>query len=175
MLEGLGLKIAKAQRDMIDEALQAACEEFAINTLVRQAMFIAQIAHETGGFVWTQELGSSRYFAKYDGRKDLGNTEPGDGARYRGRGCIQLTGRANYARAAAWCGLDLLAHPEQCREYPLAMRIAGWFWATHGLNAIADADTIEAFRQVTRRINGGLNGWAHRLEYWQKLRQAWGM
>ena len=97
----------------------------------------------------------------YEGRLDLGNTEPGDGAKFRGRGLLQTTGRANYAATGKALGVDLLLRPELLGLPPLAARSAGWFWQRKGLNELADAGD---FTECTRRINGGLNGLAQRQE-----------
>lgn len=105
----------------------------------------------------------------YGGR--MGNTEPGDGFRYIGRGWLQLTGRANYAAASEALGLDLLADPDQAREPDVSGRLCAWFWTTHKLNAAADRDDIEA---VTRGVNGGLNGLDDRRRQYARARDIWG-
>lgn len=128
-----------------------------IDTPMRQAHFVAQIGHESGHLRYNEEIASGE---RYEGRADLGNTQPGDGRRFKGRGLIQLTGRANYTAYGTEIGRDLLADPTPVATDPaLAVDVACWFWATKGLNALADADDIE---RVTRRINGGLNGLADR-------------
>ena len=91
----------------------------------------------------------------YEGRRDLGNTQKGDGARFRGRGLIQLTGRANYTAASKALGEPYALDPELVERFPAAAIVSGWFWQTHGLNELADKDDVKA---VTRRVNGGLNG-----------------
>lgn len=131
-----------------------------IDTPRRIAHFLAQAAHETTGFRDMVELGQEAYFRRYDGRADLGNSQPGDGARFKGRGIFQLTGRANYRRFGARLGLDLEARPEVAAEPPIAVALAGLYWVDRGLNTFADADDAEA---VTRKINGGLNGLPDRL------------
>lgn len=137
--------------------LNEAMAEFDINTPARRASFISQVGHESGQLLYVRELASG---SAYEGRKDLGNTQPGDGARFRGRGLIQITGRANYVACQAALGIDCVKHPELL-EIPLnACRSAAWFWKSHGLNALADAgDQV----RVTKRINGGTNGLADRL------------
>lgn len=155
-----------ARLDLFVEPLNATFAEFDIDTPARQAAFLAQVAHESGGFNYVRELSSGE---AYEGRKDLGNTEPGDGRRFRGRGLIQVTGRANYALCGATLGLDLLAHPELLEEPVHAARSAGWFWNTRGLNALADRGDFE---RITRRINGGTNGQADRLAYFDKAKAA---
>lgn len=137
--------------------LNAAMVEFGITTPARQASFLAQVGHESGQFRYVSELASGR---AYEGRADLGNTQPGDGMRFKGRGLLQVTGRSNYAACSKALGLDLLAKPELLEQTVNACRSAGWFWQTKGLNALADAGDQE---KVTRRINGGVNGLAERL------------
>jgi len=126
---------------------------------LRLAHWLAQAAHETGGFLYMQELGGPSYFAKYDGRKDLGNTQPGDGARYHGRGLFQLTGRANYKSYGEAMGLDLVNEPDLAAQPDIGLWIACEFWRRKGLNALADADDVVG---VTRKINGGTVGLADR-------------
>ena len=144
--------------------LLAGMHERHITTPLRQAHFIAQLAHESGAFRYAEELASGD---AYEGRADLGNTQPGDGRRFKGRGLIQLTGRANYTAYGRAIGRDLAADPAPVATDPaLAVDAACWFWETRGLNAMADADDVE---RATRRINGGLNGLADRQAY---LRRA---
>ncbi len=135
-----------------------------ITAPLRQAHFIAQLAHESGAFVYAEEIASGE---AYEGRADLGNTHPGDGRRFKGRGLIQLTGRANYTAYGHAIGRDLAADPTVVATDPaLAVDVACWFWTSRNINPLADADDIRA---VTRRINGGLNGLADREAY---LRRA---
>ena len=137
--------------------LNAAMLEFGITTPARQASFLSQVGHESGSLAYLRELASG---VAYEGRRDLGNTWPGDGVRYKGRGLIQITGRANYAACGKALGLDLLARPELLEQIVNACRSAGWFWQANGLNALADAgDQV----RVTRRVNGGTNGLTERL------------
>ncbi len=139
---------------------EAAMQEFDINTPARQAAFLAQVGHESGGLHWLVELwGPTEAQRRYEGRADLGNTEPGDGYNYRGRGLLQTTGRHNYAKTGEALGEPLVEHPELLGTPELAARSAAWFWKSHGLNELADADQ---FQTITRRINGGLNGYAER-------------
>ena len=126
-----------------------------VNTPLRQAHFLAQVGHESGELRHRQELGTGQ---AYEGRAALGNTTPGDGPRYKGRGLIQLTGRANYAAYGRSLGREqeLLASPELlATDDRLCADVAGWFWETRQLNALADADDLA---RITRRVNGGLNG-----------------
>lgn len=143
--------------------------EFEITTPRRMAHFLAQIAHECAEFRYTEELASGK---DYEGRKDLGNTHPGDGTRYKGRGCIQLTGRANYAAYRDYCGYDVVSQPELLARPVGAIRSAMWFWQRMGLSTQADMD---AFTTITRRINGGVNGYASRQGYLAKAKQALGV
>ena len=145
--------------DMMAPPLIRAMEEARINTPLRQAAFLAQLAHESGELRWMVELSSGK---AYEGRKDLGNVQPGDGPRYKGRGPIQLTGRANYRRAGEALGLPLEAEPDQVATPEVGFRVAAWFWSSHHLNTLADtisaAGPCPEFDAITRMINGGLNG-----------------
>jgi putative chitinase len=152
------MPFAKSRIAAFFSPLVAAMGEFDINTQARQAAFLAQVGHESGQLRYVRELASG---AAYEGRKDLGNIQPGDGIRFKGRGLIQITGRTNYAACGVALGLDLIARPELLEDPENACRSAGWFWKTHGLNELADSgDQV----RVTKRINGGTNGLADRLE-----------
>lgn len=148
--------------------LNAAAVEHDIVAGRRPLMFLAQVAHESGGFRYLTEIwGPTPAQARYEGRADLGNTEPGDGSLFRGRGLLQVTGRANYAEQARHFGISFprgiiswLLTPEG------ACRSAAWYWESHGCNELADADD---FVGVTKRINGGLNGYADRLRIYREL------
>ncbi len=123
----------------------------------RFAHFIAQVGHESGSFKYMQEIASG---AAYEGRRDLGNILAGDGQRYKGRGPIQLTGRANYRIYGQALGIDFEHNPEIVAMPSIGMLVACKYWADRGLNALADSNDANA---VTRRINGGLNGYNDRL------------
>ena len=153
---------AKSRVQDFLEPLNAAMREFHINTPVRQAAFLAQIAHESGELRYVKEIASG---AAYEGRKDLGNTQPGDGMRYKGRGLIQITGRNNYAECGKAMGVDLITNPELLETNDLACRSAAWFWASRGLNDLADKGD---FKRITKRINGGYNGLKERQAYYAK-------
>lgn len=150
--------------------LEAAMSEFEINTPQRQAMFLAQIGHESGGLKYTTEIwGPTPAQSRYEGRKDLGNVQPGDGYKFRGRGLIQTTGRYNFEATGKALGVDLLSNPEALAQPTLAARSAAWFWKTKGLNQIADrGDNLAA----TKRINGGTNGLAERQALYAAALQA---
>ncbi len=102
---------------------------------------------------------------RYEGRADLGNTQPGDGSKFRGRGLIQITGRANYAACGEALGLDLINQPTLLELPQHAAMSAAWFWSMKDLNTLADKGD---FVKITRRINGGLNGQADRQGLYDK-------
>ena len=140
--------------------LNTAMNRYQIVGTKRVAAFIAQIGHESGQLKYVKEIwGPTAAQARYEGRKDLGNTVAGDGSKYRGRGLIQITGRANYMACGEGLGLDLIKQPELLEKPQHACMSAAWFWATRGLNTLADAGQ---FDRITRRINGGQNGAADR-------------
>ena len=152
------------------EPIESAMAEFEINTPQRQAAFLAQIGHESGGLHWTTELwGPTLAQSHYEGRADLGNVNPGDGFKFRGRGLIQTTGRDNFKRTGEALGVDLLAEPELLSLPDLAARSAGWFWKAHGLNELAD---VGDFMRITRRINGGTNGMDDRLALYEVAKEV---
>lgn len=143
--------------------LNAAMTRYDIDTLARVRAFLAQVAHESGRLQFVRELWNPKqcpWQAKYEGRADLGNTQPGDGRRFMGRGLIQVTGRANYAACAIALGRDVVANPELLEIPEFAAKSAGWFWQSHGCNELADA---QKFTTLTRVINGGTNGLSDRL------------
>lgn len=139
--------------------------KYGINTTERQAQFFAQLAHESDGFATTTEYSSGK---QYEGRKDLGNLQPGDGERFKGRGFIQLTGRSNYAHYGKKLGLDLVNNPELAAQPEIALEVAAAFWKDHGLNALADKGDIKG---ITKRINGGYNGLQDRMRYYNMFRR----
>ena len=140
--------------------LNTAMNRYQIVGSKRGAAFIAQIGHESGQLKYVKEIwGPTAAQMRYEGRADLGNTQPGDGSKYRGRGLIQITGRANYEACGEALGLDLIKQPELLEKPQHACMSAAWFWATKGLSTLADEGKFET---ITRRINGGLNGLADR-------------
>jgi putative chitinase len=151
----------------LNQAMQSA----GINTPARQAAFLAQLGHESGSFQYMQELASGK---AYEGRKDLGNTQPGDGVKYKGRGPIQITGRANYAAAGKALGIDLINHPELAATPQVGFQTAAWYWNTHNLNQYADQNTQASFNKITKAINGGYNGEADRNSRWATAKQQLG-
>ncbi|GAA4322615.1 hypothetical protein GCM10023149_23070 [Mucilaginibacter gynuensis] len=160
--------------------ITAACTKYHINTPIRQLCFLAQLGHESAGLFFTEELASGR---AYEGRTDLGNTHPGDGIRYKGRGLIQITGRGNYQWLGTDFGEDFVNNPpllggkniDVCSPQQLkyAALSAGWFWNNRALNAIADninihtsieeRPNLDHFKLITRKINGGYNGLSDRV------------
>lgn len=153
--------------------ITAAMDEFGIDTPVRQAAFLPQIGHESGGLHWLVELwGPTPAQRGYEGRVDLGNLQPGDGYRYRGRGLLEVTGRTNYRRTGPALGADLESFPDLLAEPGMASRSAACFWQAHNLNVFADSGDFET---LTRRINGGLNGLADRQRLWAAAQDAFGV
>lgn len=150
--------------------LNAAMEEFEINNKARIAAFLAQIAHESGSFRYMQEIADG---SAYEGRRDLGNHEleaiaaakrhgTTPGRFFRGHGPIQVTGYYNHRDCGMALDLDLVNEPDLITMPWHGCRAAGWFWKSRGLNDLADAGKFET---MTRRINGGLNGYADRCAY----------
>ena len=146
--------------------LNTAMNHYQIVGLNRVAAFIAQIGHESGQLKYVKEIwGPTKAQAKYEGRADLGNTVKGDGSKYRGRGLIQITGRDNYDACGEALVLDLINHPELLEKPQHACMSAAWFWASRGLNTLADAGKFDT---ITQRINGGQNGAADRQALYAK-------
>lgn len=147
-------------------AMPNACNVAQLTTLRRQAYFIGQCAEESDSFKTTVEYASGK---EYEGRHDLGNTHPGDGVRFKGRGLIQLTGRSNYAKYGKELGVDLAANPDLAAQFPYAVLSAALYWHDHGLNALADKQDIVG---VTHRVNGGENGLSTRRQYTSRAGMA---
>ena len=157
---------AGRQAGVFVPVLNTAMNRYGIVGTPRAAAFIAQIGHESGQLHYVREVwGPTAQQAGYEGRADLGNTVKGDGSKYRGRGLIQITGRANYAACGEALGLDLISKPELLELPQHAAMSAAWFWSTRGLNTLADAGD---FVKITRRINGGLTGLADRQALYDK-------
>lgn len=181
------------------EKLAWALPQYQIDTPLRVAHLLAQLAHESGFMPIAENL---NYTAKrlpqvwplrfptlasaqrcagnpealgntvYAGRLGNGRPESGDGYRYRGRGMIQLTGRENYRTYGKIIGYDLEANPDLLREYGISALVAGAFWRARNLNRWADIDDVTS---VTRLINGGLNGLQERVVYLQRAKKALGL
>lgn len=160
---------AKRQKEIIDEispVLASTLDEYDINNRLRIAHFIDQTCHEAAGFRTTEEFASG---TAYEWRTDLGNTKRGDGRRYKGRGILQLTGRANYRTYGEALGLDIEGNPLLAAEPRVSLRIACEYWKRRKINPDCDRDDIIT---VTRKINGGLNGLEHRRRYTAKAKAA---
>lgn len=157
---------AKARAGTFIDPLNAAMAEFEINTPARVAAFLAQVGHESGQLQYVKELASG---AAYEGRADLGNTSPGDGVKYKGRGLIQVTGKLNYIEVGLALDLDCLNDPSVLETPANACRSAAWWWKKHGLNELADAGD---FVKITKRINGGTNGLADRQSLWEVAKRV---
>lgn len=164
------MPFAGGRVDRFLEPLNQALLDADINTPARLAMFLAQVAHESGELRYTEEIASG---AAYEYRKDLGNVRSGDGVRFKGRGLLQVTGRDNYAACSRWMSGDenlFLDHPELLGSDPLfAARSAAWFWRTRNLNAASDRCDVAT---VSRRINGGSNGMLERIRYYDRARMV---
>lgn len=151
LFKKLGAPLARAEELALAANVHMRTYRILDNDL-RVAHFMAQLAHESGNFRYMEEIASGR---AYEGRKDLGNTEKGDGTRYKGRGPIQLTGRANYRKYGRALGIDFENNPEIVALPSIGMLVACKYWYDNGLNELADKDDINL---ITRRINGGYNG-----------------
>lgn len=175
LIDATGCTAANA--GLYAEHLDEACQRYEINTPERLAACLAQIGHESGSLRYAREIwGPTPAQKRYEGRADLGNTEPGDGIRYCGRGLIQTTGRWNYRRVTmrmrSRLGAavpDFEADPEELERPRWAAMSAADYWDMHKLNDLADAGDFTA---ITRKINGGLNGQTDRLARWAKAKRA---
>lgn len=173
--EAMGWSLSLAEYEALLPAYEQAMRDAQINNINRAAQWAAQLGHESVGLSALEEFASG---AAYEGRADLGNTQPGDGVRYKGRGAIMVTGRANYRNLSRWAHAEGMAPtPTYFEDNPKALQStehafvgAVWYWtvARPNLNAQADRDDLEA---VTRSINGGLNGLADRRQRLQRCKQ----
>ena len=165
---------SKDKCELFHAPLVDAMREYDIDNPLRIAAFIAQCGHESMELKRTREIwGPTEQQKKYEPpthkAAELGNIEPGDGYLYRGRGLIQLTGRANYRRCGEALDLDLVGYPAQLELPVAACRSAGWFWKTKGLNELADKPD---FKLITKKINGGFNGWADRQRLYELAQEV---
>jgi predicted chitinase len=144
--------------------MEAAMREFQITSEMRSAMWLAQVGHESVSLRYMEEIASG---AAYEGRSDLGNTQPGDGQRFKGRGPIQLTGRANYRNAGNALHLPLESNPQLAGDPKVAFRVSAWWWSAHNLNSYADRGDVQG---ATRVINGGYNGLDDRRARYNHIR-----
>lgn len=140
---------------------------YSINTKLRQAAFLAQVIHETGSFHYMEEIASGSAYDTGRLAERLGNTpeRDGDGERYKGKGGLQVTGKANYEAVSKGLGVDFVSHPEKLEESNYAIQSACWYWNMHGLNALADKGD---FKTITKRIVGGYNGYLDRVMYYHR-------
>jgi predicted chitinase len=160
--------------------LQSATTEFAIDRPAREAAFIAQLAHESGQLrfmeeIWGPTEAQKRYEPPSTLATKLGNTEKGDGKRFKGRGPIQISGRANYQLYGELLSLDLVGDPPRAATPDVGFRTAALYWQRNGLNELADRATADAFREITTRINGGLNGITDREKFYATARSILGV
>jgi putative chitinase len=172
-------------------------KKYEINTLKRQACFVGQCMHESGGFkqlnenlnygakglvgTWPSRFPNLEYAAEFERKPEriankvyggrMGNTEDGDGWKYHGRGLIQLTGKENYDNCGSGLGVDLVGNPDWLATPEYAALSAGWFWNKKGLNALADSMDIDT---MTKRINGGSIGIADRKAKIEKVMNVLG-
>lgn len=158
------------------ETFNQYADTFGINTPLRTVHYLAQVFHESGSLRYVEEIASG---AAYDTGKlaiKLGNTpqRDGDGQKYKGRGYIQITGRANYKayRDSGYCNGDVVAHPEWLCKAPGNQKASMWFWMSNGLNELADRDDILA---ITKKVNGGTNGLASRKYYYRRFKTVFGL
>jgi putative chitinase len=177
--------LSELQRADYLSPLNAALAEFEISTPFRSSAFLAQVGHESGGLVFWKELWGPtpeqiRYEPPSAKATELGNTDPGDGYRYRGRSPSQITGKGNYDACGRALGVDLVSEPEKLEQPEYGFRASGWFWDTRQLNDFADRDTFDSFRFTTRRINGAAtmgapSHHARRVERWLQARKVLGL
>lgn len=161
-----------ARPEIFPELWTSGYREAELTNTRRLACFLAQTAQETGGYRWLRELGSPIYFKRYEGRRDLGNSQTGDGYAYRGGGLLMLTGRRNYERCGNALGVPLVEQPDLIVQPDIAVRSACWFWMSHNCNHLADAGD---FLRLTRIINGGLNGIKERRAWLGRIETAMGL
>jgi putative chitinase len=169
--------LPSAKRALYMPFLLPALEEFEINTPLRLAAFLAQVAHESAEFRFMEEIwGPSAAQRSYEPvtRKSqiLGNTNPGDGKRFKGRGPVQITGRANYKKYGDLLHVDLISDPSRAALPEVGFRTAGLYWKRNGLNELADK---EWFKTITKRINGGLRGLEDRTRYYIRAKRVLGI
>ena len=163
------------------EKLSAALAGSHIDTPLRASHFMAQALQESGRFLYTEEIwGPTPQQLKYDPAsgsqlsKELGNTHPGDGYLFRGRGVFETTGRGNYHLTGQRLGIDLEAHPEKMSEIGVGSLGACDFWTHHGLTALADRGGLAQVTPITRLVNGGYNGLLERQQFYRQAAKLFG-
>ena len=174
MLRGMSRYARKALCDALAPILTRELHAYGIDTPLRVAHFLAQAAHETDGWRTLDEYASGK---AYEGRKDLGNTQPGDGPRFKGRGIFQLTGRANYRRFGQRLGVNLEAAPEAAGQPDYAVKIACLYWHDRAMNPKADRDDLLACSIAIngKNKNGLPNGLTHRTDMLVAAKKALGL
>jgi putative chitinase len=165
------------KRDAYLPYLNAIMPMYGIESPAREAAFLAQIAHESGQLryweeIWGPTAAQKRYEPPSDLATRLGNTKPGDGKRYKGRGPIQITGRANYRKYGGLLGYDLENNPDLAATTQVGLQAAGQYWQSNGLNELADR---QDFLTITKRINGGTNGLADRQKFYDIAKRVLGV
>src|SRR5262245_43073887 len=170
-------RLPQAKRQLYLPFINRVMEIYEIDTPLRASAFLAQIAHESAELKYMEEIwGPTAQQKKYEPPSDLarrlGNTQPGDGFRYRGRGPIQITGRANYEKYGELLGVDLVGNPDLAATPQYAFSTAALFWQTRGLNELAD---VQDFVTITKRINGGTTGLEERQRYYEIAMNALGV
>src|SRR5262249_42733694 len=169
-------RLPQAKRQLYLPFINKVMEIYEIDTPLRAAAFLAQIAHESAELrfmeeIWGPTAQQKRYEPPSALATRLGNTEKGDGFRYRGRGPIQITGRSNYKKYGDLLGVDLVGNPDLAATPQFAFSTAALFWKMNGLNELAD---VQDFITITKRINGGLNGLADRQKYYEIAKNVLG-
>ena len=179
--------IAKPSAKSLDEFVASFNQwalSYEINNTKRLVHYLAQVMHESACLRYTTEIASGAAYDTGAKAKALGNTpeKDGDGQKYKGRGYIQLTGRANYKAFSEsdLCMEDVLKYPEKVALFPLNQMASMWFWQTKGLNALADLDDggkvgEDIVRRITQKVNGGQNGIAERLLYYRRFKKEYGL
>jgi putative chitinase len=195
--------ITQERADKYGQSLIDAMTVYRINTPARIAAFLAQVVHESGELKTASENlnysagGLRKTFPKYFTNDDIakqyehqpdkianyvyanrmgnGNEASGDGAKYKGRGLIQLTGRDNYAKLTIDMNVDFITDPELLEHPHHAAMSAAWFWNKHELNDLADLNTMASFTSITKVINGGTNGLESRIGYWVAYKHTLGI
>jgi len=183
---GSTLELAEKYRPYLNKYMG----KYDINTPERAIAFLAQVGTESGGLKFTKEQGNDSYFGKYEFRQDLGNTQAGDGLRFKGRGLIQLTGRANYQKMSEKVGKDLVSNPQLVEEPDLAVEVSTIFWRDrmrNGINLNQWADKFnlqepvdssanwDVHTNITKAINGGTNGINDRADRMNRGREIYAM
>jgi putative chitinase len=169
--------LSSGKRALYMPFLQQALEEFEINTPLRLAAFLAQVAHESAEFrfmeeIWGPSAAQRLYEPVTKKSQQLGNTKPGDGQRFKGRGPIQITGRDNYKRYGELLHVDLISDPGRAAKPEIGFRTAGLYWKKNGLNELADK---QWFKTITKRINPPLRGLEDRTRYYIRAKRVLGI